>query len=194
MVLAASVRLAKPLPPPVTIQMLSSDMQGGEIQPSKPRFRQGGKAGYTTEGERERRDGKRQRRRGGCALAVESPVADRLVELLSLSLCLPPSLNTEPCIALQKMRAWRIPHIFLSLSSYFSLTSALSANPIPLSLSPSQPRSPSPPEMLPLLSNAEQMQCILRNVRLQSTRTFITWVRRHGVLIYQIWFESYFQI
>lgn len=54
----------------------------------------------------------------------------------SLSLSLPPTLakNWCSCTALQKMRARRIPHIFLPISSYFSLPPAL-WNPPPTSVS-----------------------------------------------------------
>jgi len=124
------------------------------------------------EREKEKRNGRRQREEAEeeevCAQAVESPVADRLVE--SLALCLPPSVNTEPCTALQKMRAWRIPHILLSPLSDFFCSPVRSSSPLPLSLF----------HICHLLSNAEQMQCILRNLRFQSIKAFMTSVRRKG--------------
>ncbi len=73
--------------------MLSSDMQGGNPAfPSPDWVRQRGGADSKTEAERkggtekggEEEKGEEEEEDGGCALAVESPVADRLMESLSL--------------------------------------------------------------------------------------------------------------
>lgn len=79
----------------------------------------------------------------------------------------------------------------LSLAISLSLLSSLQTPSHGLS-HPSPTRIPSLPDWLSLLSNAEQIRRTLRNVRLQSTNVFITWQRRHWVLIYQIRVNSLF--
>lgn len=67
--------------------------KGGKSSLPKPRLNKVGRKGRLHDRGRKGKEGWKKaerRRRGGCALAVESPVADRLVEPLSLSL--PPTL------------------------------------------------------------------------------------------------------
>lgn len=94
------------LPPSVSLNLLLLQPPSkcypvtcrGEIQPSPAQIEQAGEEGQALRrrqrGKEGRRKAERKRRRrrskGGCALAVESNVADRLMEALSLSL--PPTL------------------------------------------------------------------------------------------------------
>ena len=107
---------------------------GGEIQPypSPDWARQGRRAGSKTDGER-KGGTKKSGEEGGwgrsCCRVPCGREADGVSLSLSVSLsfCLPPSLNTKPCTALQKIGVWENPSLSLSLSrsSYFSLSPSL---------------------------------------------------------------------
>lgn len=128
----------------------------------------------------------REEEERGCALALESPVADRLVEALSLSA--PPTLAKHGALhgTAENQSLENPRHVPVSVQRCLPHSGALCK-----STPTTPPSSPTLLKSLPLPSNAEQMQCLLRNVRLQSPSAFITWARRQGVLIHQIWFKSY---
>lgn len=141
-------------PPSVTTQALSSDMQrwrrrGYPDSPSPDVTRQGEKE--------ESRNDARWRRGGGVCV---SP----LWQIDSFSLCPPHPPLAENSTA-EKQSLENPLHLFLSLSSHFSS--------LPLQVPP--PTMYSTPlifTLSPLLSNAEQMRCILRNVRLQTSQRY----------------------
>lgn len=108
-----SINVCLQLPPlkccPVTCR--------GKIQPFQTQIEQGREEGQAPRQREKRKGGSEESRQEEekDAGAVESPVADRLVDSLSLQ----PLLNPEPRTALQKMEMWKIPlHPFLYFSCY----------------------------------------------------------------------------
>lgn len=89
----------------------------GEVQPSQAQAEQGREEGQAPRQMEKGKEGRRKAERRGERSSCRVPCG-RLADgvSLSLSLSLPPSLNTEPCTALQKMGVWRMPpHLSLSL-------------------------------------------------------------------------------
>lgn len=127
----------------------------GEIQPSQAQIEQGREERQALRQKKKGKEGRRkaERRRRGVRSSCRVPCG-RLVDGVSLSLSLPPLLNTKPCTALQKIGVWRIPtsfFFFLSPSLLCSLqTPSHCLSPPPLWF-------PSLLERLSLLSNAEQI-------------------------------------